>query len=151
MTAPIRIGGLGAVPWPPAYQDRLRALERQQDALRAILLPLRDAARAFHALGALGAPSPQGDLEAHARWPLPAGGAVLEVRAGFFLHADVGEIAAGVIPAPDPLVCLASALHTPELWTEAMAVFRKAGRWATKQAAEYGLEAETEDEADAAG
>jgi hypothetical protein len=64
---------------------------------------------------------------------------VLEIRAGFTLHTDVGKIGEGVIPAPDPMVCLASALHTAELWNEAMVAFRKAAAWAAQQAAEYGL------------
>jgi hypothetical protein len=129
----------GAPPWPPTYQGRLRALEDQREALRAVLGPLRDAVRAFHALGAIGAIREQEGDVAHGRWPMPAG-AVLVVRAGYDLHTDVGEIARGVVPTPDPMVCLASALCTPELWNEAMVAFRRATDWAVKQAAEYGLE-----------
>jgi hypothetical protein len=125
----------GNAPWPPTYQGRLRALDDQQWALRALLGPLHDAARAFHALGVLG---PGEGIEVTARWPLPAG-AVLAIRAGYTLHTDVGEIGRGVIPAPDPMVCLASALHTPELWDEAMAAYREAAAWAAKQAEDYGV------------
>ena len=125
----------GGAPWPPTYQGRLRALEDQRWALRALLGPLHDAAKAFHALGAL---SPGEGIEVTARWPLPMG-AVLEVRAGYTLHTDVGKIGEGVIPPPDPMLCLASALCTPELWDEAMVAFRKATDWAVKQAADYAL------------
>lgn len=125
----------GGAPWPPTYQGRLRALEDQRGALRALLAPLHDAAKAFHVLGAL---SPGEGIEVGARWPLPMG-AVLVVRAGYHLHTDVGKIGEGVIPPPDPMLCLASALCTPELWDEAMAAYRQATDWAAQQAAEYGL------------
>jgi len=124
-----------AAPWPTTYLARLDALAAQQDALQARLRPLRDAARAFHVLGALG---PGEGIEVQARWPLPAG-AVLVVRAGYKLHTDVGAIGAGVVPQPDPLVCLASALHSPALWAEAMGVFREAAAWAAEQAAIYAV------------
>ena len=128
----------GPPSWPPTYQGRLRALADQIEALRAILGPLQAAARAFQVLGGLH-PLDTRDEVSH-RWTMPLGG-VLVVRAGYSLRTDVAEIARGVIPPPDPVVCLASALCSPELWEEAMGAFRQATEWAAQQAAEYGVSA----------
>lgn len=120
----------GLPPWPPAYQDRLGVLRAQLDGLAAVLRPLQEAHRTFSGLG--------GDLPEPVvgRWVLPAG-AVLVVRAGFDLWTDVGEIGRGVVPPPDQIACLASALCNAELWRTAMVEFAAAAQWATQQAAEW--------------
>ncbi len=122
----------GLPPWPFAYQDRLAVLRGQLDGLEALLRPLHEAHRAFVRLGGE-APSP-----VEQRWVLPAG-AVLLVRAGSSLVTDVAEISRGVIPPPDPVTCLASALCNAELWRTAMVEFRSATQWAERQGAEWRL------------
>ncbi len=119
-------------PWPPTYQERLPVLRDQLDGLGRLLGPLHDAHRAFAALG--------GDREAAASetWRLPAG-AILWIQAGFNLRVDVGEIARGVIPQPDPVICLASALCNDELWRATMVVFQEATQWAVAQAREWNV------------
>lgn len=119
-------------PWPPAYQGRVAVLQDQLDGLAALLRPLHEAHRAFSKLG--------GDLQppVSRTWVLPAG-ATLVIRAGFSLATEVGEIGRGVVPPPDPVACLASALCNAERWRTAMAEFASATQWATEQAAEWHL------------
>lgn len=124
----------GKAAWPPAYQDRVPVLREQLAALKAVLLPLYDAHRAFEQLGG---DRDQADGPAATRtWRLPAG-ALLVIKAGFSLNVDVGEIGRGVIPPPDPLKCLASALCDAETWAAAMTVLTEAAVWAIEQAREW--------------
>jgi len=122
---------LGRAPWPPTYLARVHDLRGQLNDLGSLLRPLQDAHRAFKALG--GEEPTEGVTE---RWTLPAGASLI-VEAGFRLTTEVGDIGRGVIPPPDPVVCLASALHTAELWAEAMTTFAQAARWAIEQAEQW--------------
>jgi hypothetical protein len=124
----------GTAPWPPSYQDRLTVLRGQLDALVAVLGPLYAAHRAFEELGG---GQHQGDSTTGA-WSLPAG-ARLVIQAGFNLRVDIGEIARGVVPSPDPVMCLASALCDAEHWAAAMAAFTEAAAWAVEQAREWNV------------
>lgn len=126
----------GKAPWPAAFQDRLPVLREQLAALRAVLGPLYDAHRAFEQLGGV-----RGQADDHAAtqtWRLPAG-ALLVIKAGFTLNVDVGEIGRGVIPPPDPLTCLASALCDAETWEAAMTALTEAAVWAIEQAREWNV------------
>ena len=124
----------GKAPWPAAYQDRLPVLRGQLDALAAVLGPLYAAHRAFEELG--GVRNQADGPDATQTWRLPAG-ALLVIQAGFKLKVDIGEIGRGVIPPPDPLMCLASALCDAEQWAEAMTAFTEAAVWAIEQAREW--------------
>ena len=124
----------GAAPWPATYQDRLPVLRGQLDALVAVLGPLYTAHRAFEELGGVRNES----ADATRTWRLP-GGALLVIQAGFKLRVDVGEIGRGVIPEPDPLMCLASALCDAQQWAAAMAAFREAAAWAIEQAKDWNV------------
>lgn len=126
----------GKAPWPPAYQDRLPVLRQQLDALKAVLGPLYDAHRAFEQLG--GVRNQVDGPDATHTWKLPAG-ALLMIQAGFKLCVDVGEIGRGVIPPPDPVMCLASALCDAEQWDTAMVAFTEAAVWAIEQAREWNV------------
>lgn len=126
----------GKAPWPAAYQDRLPVLGGQLEALKAVLGPLYDAHRAFEQLG--GVRDQADGADATRTWTLPSG-ALLVIQAGFKLKVDIGEIGRGVIPAPDPLVCLASALCDAEQWAAAMTVFTEAAAWAIEQAREWNV------------
>jgi hypothetical protein len=126
----------GRAPWPVAYQDRLPVLSGQLNALKAVLGPLYDAHRAFEQLG--GVRDQADGPDATRTWRLPAG-ALLVIQAGFKLNVDIGEIRRGVIPPPDPLVCLASALCDAEQWAAAMAAFTEAAVWAIEQAREWNV------------
>jgi hypothetical protein len=133
----------GELPWPSTYQERLRVIESLMERLRRRLGPLQDAVRAFRVLGGEVLPN-----LAERRWTLPAG-ATLAIRAGYDLHVDLGGIGKGVIPEPDPLVCLASALSTEDMWRGACAVFLAALAWCAEQAAEWEIPADPDLEASA--
>jgi hypothetical protein len=124
----------GKARWPAAYQDRIPVLRDQLAALKAVLGPLYDAHRAFEQLG--GGPDQADGSDATRAWRLP-GGALLLIQAGFKLRVDIGEIGRGVIPPPDPLMCLASALCDAETWAAAMRVLTEAAVWAIDQAREW--------------
>lgn len=126
----------GKAPWPTTYQERLPVLRAQLDALQAVLRPLYDAHRAFEQLG--GERRQRDDPDTTYTWELPAG-ALLEIQAGFKLRVDVGEIGRGVVPPPDPLMCLASALCDAEQWEAAMTVLTEAAAWAIEQAREWNI------------
>lgn len=118
-------------PFPPTYLGRQNALIAIQATLKGVLLPLQEVSRAYGTLGGIAPPA-----MAEGRWTLPAG-ATLSVRAGGQILISVDEIARGVVPPPDPLLCLASALHDAERWAEACRVFSEVIDWAEAQAAEY--------------
>ena len=126
----------GTAPWPAAYQDRLPVLRGQLDALVAVLGPLYAAHRAFEELG--GGQRHTDGPDATRAWKLPAG-ALLVIQAGFKLKVDIGEIGRGVVPPPDPLMCLASALCDAEQWAAAMMAFTEAAAWAIEQAREWNV------------
>lgn len=121
---------------PATYQGRLQGLRDATETLRWRLEPLQDALRAYCALGGTIA-----DLvnDTEKRWVLPAG-ATLAIRAGYYLHTDITGIGEGIVPAPDPLQCLAGALHSEEEWRRAYAAFSEALAWCGEQADRWGTD-----------